>query len=244
MMSFSGGNDQLAGCVATVRAWQDTLDGDGRYLVTNDGGATWDQGYIDASFDTTLKADVIALKGINGHFKFSIINLVSPNPEFLYRTGYMNGSFSLTPAVAMSGSGIYPDDVYGGRAGYKLTGPDSCFAVFEGPSGVTAYGASGCSGPVSVEEDNVIPANYSLAQNYPNPFNPSTTIKYSIPSASLVKIKVFNTIGQEMALLVNQEQSAGIYEVKFDATSLTSGIYFYRIEAGNFIETKKMILIK
>lgn len=97
---------------------------------------------------------------------------------------------------------------------------------------------------VDVNEEESTPQNYSLSQNYPNPFNPSTTIKYSIPHSSLVKIRVFNTIGQEVALLVNQEQSTGSYEVKFNAKNLTSGIYFYRIEADSFVETKKMILIK
>lgn len=244
MMSFSGGNNQLTGCIATVRFWQDTLDTDARYIVTNDGGATWNQGYIEASSDTTLKADVIALKGIDGHFKFGVINMDSPNPEFLYRTGYMNGSFTLTSSVSMYGAGIYPDDVYGGRAGYKLTGSDSCFAVFEGQDGSSAYGVSGCSGPVSIEEDEVIPINYSLSQNYPNPFNPSTAIKYSIPQSSFVKINVYNTIGQEVAQLVNQELHVGNFEVTFDARNLPSGIYFYRLEAGNFVQTNKMILIK
>ena len=89
-----------------------------------------------------------------------------------------------------------------------------------------------------------LPIEYSLSQNYPNPFNPSTTIKYSLPKQSNVTIKVFDVLGSEVATLVNQEQPQGNYEVGFDGTDLTSGIYFYRLQAGDFIKTKKMILIK
>jgi hypothetical protein len=92
--------------------------------------------------------------------------------------------------------------------------------------------------------DDVIPAAYQLDQNYPNPFNPSTTIRYSIPEAGLVTVKVFNLLGQEVATLVNTQQATGAYEVSFDASQLSSGIYFYSIEVNNFTATKKMILMK
>ena len=90
-----------------------------------------------------------------------------------------------------------------------------------------------------------MPAQFSLEQNYPNPFNPSTTIRYSIPVSSFVSIKVFNAIGKVVADLVNEMQSADVHSVNFDASKLSSGIYFYTIKAGsNFTQTKKMILIK
>ena len=245
IMSFSGGNDQLKGCITTVRNYANGPDKDAMYIVTNDGGTTWNQGYIDGSTDTTVKADVIGLRGIDGHFKFAWINLDAPNPEFLYSTGYLGGSFVLTNPVPMYGEGIFPSDGFGGRAGYKLTGTDSCFAVFESlPGGSNAYAVSGCDEPVSVENNDPAPDNYSLSQNYPNPFNRITTIKYSIPSLSFVKIKVYNLLGQEIAELVNKELQTGNYEVSFDATNFPSGIYFYRMEAGNFVQTKKMILMK
>ncbi len=89
-----------------------------------------------------------------------------------------------------------------------------------------------------------IATHYSLSQNYPNPFNPSTSIKYSIPQSSNVTLKVFDVLGSEIITLLNKEQSAGNYEVEFDGSDLTSGIYFYRLQAGDFVETKKMILLK
>jgi len=89
-----------------------------------------------------------------------------------------------------------------------------------------------------------IPAKLQLFQNYPNPFNPVTTIMFQIPEKSFVTIKVYDVLGNEVATLVNEEKPAGNYEVRFSASSLSSGIYFYRLQAGDFIETKKMLLLK
>ena len=92
--------------------------------------------------------------------------------------------------------------------------------------------------------NNDLPNSYSLNQNYPNPFNPSTTISYSIPAASFVTIKVYDALGNEVVRLVNEEKPEGSYEIMFDAANLPSGIYFYRLQAGLFVETKKMVLMK
>ena len=98
---------------------------------------------------------------------------------------------------------------------------------------------------VGVEKDySTIPTDYVLNQNYPNPFNPSTTIRFAIPQSEFVSLKVYDVLGNEVANLVNEELAAGSYKVQFDASSLTSGIYFYQITAGNYSETKKMNLIK
>jgi len=100
-------------------------------------------------------------------------------------------------------------------------------------------------GVVSTGEttDN-LPNVYSLEQNYPNPFNPTTKINYSIPKEGLVTLKIYNTIGEEVAIPVNEEKQAGIYELNWNAENLPTGVYFYQLKAGSFIETKKMILIK
>jgi hypothetical protein len=94
------------------------------------------------------------------------------------------------------------------------------------------------------DEKEEIPTEYSLNQNYPNPFNPTTTIKFALPKESLTKIIVYDLLGKEVQTLINKELKAGFHEVKFDAVNLTNGVYFYRIQAGNFIQTKKMILMK
>jgi len=89
-----------------------------------------------------------------------------------------------------------------------------------------------------------VPTRFSLGQNYPNPFNPSTTISFSIPNSEFVSLKVYDVLGKEVTTLVNGHKTAGIYSVQFTTDNLSSGIYFYTFKAGNFSETKKMILMK
>jgi hypothetical protein len=104
--------------------------------------------------------------------------------------------------------------------------------------------------PTGVKKDQSgIPEEFCLFQNYPNPFNPVTTIEYRIPAAGTsrdlsVQLKIYDLLGQEVATLVNEQQSAGSYEVKFDASNLASGIYLYKIQAGEFTSVKKLMLLK
>jgi hypothetical protein len=115
------------------------------------------------------------------------------------------------------------------------------------------------TGGLNDESNSLQIKNYMLSQNYPNPFNPATTIKYSIPDAvnserlapaklseagSIVNLKIYDLLGKEVATLVNEQQLPGIYEVRWDAAHLSSGIYFYQLRAGNFIQVKKLILMK
>jgi Secretion system C-terminal sorting domain len=102
------------------------------------------------------------------------------------------------------------------------------------------------------------PIRASLRQNYPNPFNPSTTIKYELPRASMVSLSVYDILGREVSVLVNESKNAGVYEVKFDASGLSSGVYFYRLQAstlsgqvpiesgqaGDFVQTKKLMVLR
>ena len=88
------------------------------------------------------------------------------------------------------------------------------------------------------------PLEFSLEQNYPNPFNPETTINYELPITDYVEITVFNVLGQKVHSLVNRRQTAGQYSVTFNAEGLPSGLYIYQIKAGNFIQTRKMILLR
>ena len=92
------------------------------------------------------------------------------------------------------------------------------------------------------DENNII--SFSLSQNYPNPFNPITRIRYKIPERNIVSLVVYNVLGQKVTTLVDEEKLAGNYELQFDGSSLSSGIYFYQLKAGGFVETKKMVLLK
>jgi len=137
----------------------------------------------------------------------------------------------------------------GGNDNENAIGANHEFALF--PSAwycetLDTFGIMGYKDFVTDVEpvNTVIPSAYALDQNYPNPFNPTTNINFSIPNEAFVTLDVYNAIGQKVASLVNEDKSAGTYTVDFNATNLTSGIYFYKITADNFTDTKKMILMK
>ena len=83
-----------------------------------------------------------------------------------------------------------------------------------------------------------------MNQNYPNPFNPSTTIKFELPQSAIVRLSVYDMLGREVSVLVNERRNAGVHEVKFDGSNLASGVYFYRLTAGDFVQSKKLVLVK
>jgi parallel beta-helix repeat protein len=111
-------------------------------------------------------------------------------------------------------------------------GNTSMFSNYSLVTGVDEYAPRG------------VPAEHTLGQNFPNPFNPSTTIRYGLPNRSHVTLVVFNTLAQEVGVIVSGDQEAGYHEVKFDGSGLSSGVYFYRLRAGEFMETKRLILAK
>lgn len=121
-------------------------------------------------------------------------------------------------------------------------------SVFIDADGTTILGSYSVSDFVMsgtpVEDEEGLPSQFQLSQNYPNPFNPSTTINYALPASSDVTLKVYTLTGQEVATLVNATQGVGQYEVQFDASNLSSGIYLYRLETASFTETRMMSLIK
>ncbi len=95
-----------------------------------------------------------------------------------------------------------------------------------------------------VREGDVLPTEFGLAQNFPNPFNPSTTIEFSLPRSGYVTLVVYNTLGEEIATLVSETLSAGRYSTEWNAAGFSSGIYFYRLQAGEFVETRKLLLLR
>jgi hypothetical protein len=89
-----------------------------------------------------------------------------------------------------------------------------------------------------------IPEEFSLIQNYPNPFNPATVISYHLPVLSDVKLAIYDLLGREVAVLVNEKMDAGVHEVRFEASALPSGMFFYRLNAGDFVQTKRLVFLK
>jgi hypothetical protein len=100
------------------------------------------------------------------------------------------------------------------------------------------------SGTVGVTDNNPLPAGFALEQNYPNPFNPSTTIRYELPMAAEVRLSVYDVLGREVSVLVNERRGAGVHEVRFDGSRLASGIYLYRLQAGSYVQTRKLALVR
>ena len=108
---------------------------------------------------------------------------------------------------------------------------------------------AGFTSTTAVDDAGIsLPENFALEQNYPNPFNPVTTIRYAVPvteyAAANVKLQVYDMLGTEVAALVNEKKSAGTYSIQFSAERLSSGVYFYRLSAGNYSSSKKMIILR
>ncbi len=122
-----------------------------------------------------------------------------------------------------------------------VKGRDVDGLVVVGTHGMGVYSTSVAT---SVETEYNSPSRYTLSQNYPNPFNPTTTINFSLPKESKVKLTLFDSIGREVALITSKEYSAGTHSINYNASNLASGVYLYRIEAGSFVQSKKMVLLK
>lgn len=165
----------------------------------------------------------------NGDFNFDGLIDFNVSPEnVLGKTGFITGGNTILPGeeiCRISGSSL-------GNFSGKMNNNRPIVLKVEGTTDV-------------VEEiSGSQPEVFSLAQNYPNPFNPTTTISFSLPSASFVTLKVYNVLGEEVAELVNAEQPAGTHEFSWDASAMPSGVYTYRLRAGTYTETKKMLLVK
>ena len=159
--------------------------------------------------------------------------------DYNYYTGYIVNSINSTEEFHLPFFIILNLAVGGNWPGYPdatTQFPDTMFVDY-----VRVYQDS--SSTTGVMDENV-PDKFELLQNYPNPFNPSTIIEYSIPKLENVQITLFNILGEEIKTLVNEEKPAGNYQVEFSADGLNSGIYFYKLKAGDFVQTKKMILMK
>jgi len=93
-------------------------------------------------------------------------------------------------------------------------------------------------------KERSLPTDFALSQNYPNPFNPSTVIRFELPRESYVSLKVYTPLGQEIKTLIDGTRSAGVYEVRFDAAGLPSGMYIYRMKAGEFVQSRRILLVR
>ena len=198
------------------------------FVVTDapDSGAATVNGQVKDNSGNPLEGAIVYATDVN-------------NQTFSYGITDMNGNYSITGLVP--GTYTVNSDSYGFSSTSSSTSSvdyNSNFSTSASftmtPDNITA---------VNESQPNII-SNFKLNQNYPNPFNPTTIISYQIPYESKVVLKVFNILGEDVATLVNEDKASGSYNVQFNAINLSSGVYFYQIKADNFVDTKKLVLLK
>ena len=161
----------------------------------------------------------------------NLFDLETNYKTYRWGTGWFNASISL--------ANVYGPVIVGHDESYVLSTIDSALLIYAKINGIE-YGQF-----VNVADENAhLPKEFYLSQNYPNPFNPSTKISYQLPNAGNVTLKAFDVLGREVATLDDEYKNAGRYEIEFNASNLPSGVYFYQLKAGNYLETKKMMLLK
>lgn len=210
------------------------------------------------------QSDSIVASGLLTNINVGVVPVVSPG---LTR---ITGGVTALSGIPITGSRLVVRTVDGQTVGYGVSDGTGSFSIDAVPTGqVTVYGdrngftaaqgtivippntytinsniVLGGNGPTLLEEESVLPCAFELHQSFPNPFNPATTIRYSVQERTRVVLKVFNILGEEVASLVDEVQDAGSKSVRFDASGLASGVYFCRLEAGSFANTKKMLLLR
>jgi hypothetical protein len=231
MRSFFAGDNAVHDMVFDGNDW--FAVGEGVICKTSDGGASWNQLLNTWSYP--------------GQWVLYILDIeFSPaDRNKLYATGDGEEAYKV-PLLYSSDHGITWDTLsYSSeRTPYIL-----CLAVKNTPGGDMVFlGGPGVyryeNNHTGINDDHSVKLNYSLSQNHPNPFNPTTVIRYELPKQVMVSLKVYNLLGQEVASLVNEVQSAGKHQVEFHGENLSSGVYFYRLQAGGFVEAKKLILLR
>jgi hypothetical protein len=231
-----------------------------QFLHTTDGGTTWNS---IRWFNQPQLYGVSFIDENNGIFVGRNGRLSRTTDGGITWTGQTSGTTnnllgvaftSLNTATAVGLNGTILHTTNGGAEWVSQpsgTTKNLLAVSFSSPNTGTIVGADGIilrtttGGTTDVNDlMNQVPNRFALEQNYPNPFNPSTTIKYDLPKTSYVKLIMFDALGKQVRTLVNEEKSAGSYIVELNASNLPSGVYFYRIQTGDFIQTKKLILMR
>jgi hypothetical protein len=230
----------VSGSIVHV-VWMDNRDGNAEiyYKRSTDGGVSWGTD-TRLTNNTAISLDPsVAVSGSIVHVVWR--DLRDGNEEIYYKRSIDGGvswgtdtrltnntAASWYPSVAVSGSIVHVVWMH-----YR----DWNWEIY--------YKRDPTGNPFGIKNiSSEIPKEFSLFQNYPNPFNPSTTLQFAIPKTSFVKLNVYDVLGREIATLVDEQLKPGTYEVDFDGTNLTSGVYYYRLTSDDYVETKKMVLTK
>ena len=205
------------------------------------------RGYLVLTKDSTLFNSLFTnTHNIVGNFDFGL----SGSGELIR---LFDSNDNIVDSLTYGDNFPWPVEADGNGATLELIHPNFDNSLGKNWSASINHGSpeeiNGVYTEVTKNNNNMLPSQFVLEQNYPNPFNPSTTIKYSIPlignrESEVVSLIVYDVLGREVATLVNEKQSAGNYEVQFNASKLTSGVYVYKLQCGNFMDSKKMILLR
>ncbi len=202
----------------------DNVEGTGRPIsgsfIENDGTANTTANNYSAFYANNVNA-------INGAFGVVLPNILPNGIRRIEQKSLANDSLI---AFATDEDGIWPS----GASTINPSGGTT--AIILTSSDVNAF--------TSVNDKDIIMQEYNLAQNYPNPFNPTTTISFSLPKAGLVKLSIYNILGKEISVPVNEYLGVGMHSIQFNASNLSSGVYFYRLTVGSFSDTRRMLIIK
>ena len=203
-------------------------------FATTDGGGTWSavSGNLEQNPD-----------GSGNGPSVRVVKILNLSGNIIYYAGTSTGLYAATSLNGMSTTWIQQGTNNIGMVDAEtIDARNLDGTVVVGTFGSGVYSTQYTT--TAIKEKNNVPVSYSLLQNYPNPFNPSTIIKYSVAKTGPVTLKVFDILGKEVQTLVNEQQTAGNYSITFNAGNLSSGVYFYRMQSGSFVQTKKLILIK
>ena len=217
-------------CTTTVPAKDfvllyDNVEGTGRPIsaafIESDGTANTAANSYNAAYAG-------AVDGVAGAFGVVVPNILPNGIRRIERRLLTTGN---VVGVVTDADGVWP-------SGKKTVNPST------GTTPIVLAGSDVTFTTVSVNDPAQIPKNFELLQNYPNPFNPTTTIRFEIREAGFVSLKVYDLLGEEIATLKNEQQRPGVYSVEYDASELSSGIYWYQLKTGNDTEIKKMMVVK
>jgi hypothetical protein len=193
---------------------------------TTDGGSTWVE-TVGVWGGSSLR-EITMLDSHVGWIAGAIVG-----PPFILRTGNSGETWETQTTIPPNPQGFESISMISGTTGWAVGGHGMLYKTTNG-------------GVVSVNEEphEGIPSSFILEQNYPNPFNPSTVVKYGVPHEAHVNLMLYDVLGREVLTLVDAIVSAGFHEVSLDGSGLSSGVYYYRLSAANFISTKKLMLLK
>jgi hypothetical protein len=217
---------------STLAGGIDRVSGVRYYKVTYTGGAGAANMSFDRFYPTYGTDDGVAA----GNTDLRVANSTNDRATW---TGFTQTSYPHTTDLTNPPTQIRPDSL--SPAVNLVSGSGAIYIALARLTGTTT---NTLGGSAAVLEEEGIPARFFVGRNYPNPFNPSTTIRYGLPVSGFVTFTIYNTLGQEIATLVHEQQVAGVHQVSFDASHLPSGMYFYTVRTGGLAETGRMMLVK